>query len=134
MSHIATQRPPIGVRTRRAVTIVVAAAATGLGWAAGRLAHVDYVVQTPMGARQITVVLVIAATAISGLAGWPVFSLVERHATDVMRAWIALGLLVLALSIVPIFVLRASIDARLALTALHCIAAAVLITGLPQRR
>jgi hypothetical protein len=67
MAHTVVQQSASGVRRhiRRVVTVVAAAAATGLGWAAGRLAHVDYVLQTPLGARQITVVLVIAATAIS---------------------------------------------------------------------
>ena len=45
MSHHVIQGPTIGARRRirRIVTVGTAAAATGLGWAAGRLAHVDYV-------------------------------------------------------------------------------------------
>jgi hypothetical protein len=34
----------------------------------------------------------------------------------------------------PIFVLRADLDTRLTLTALHCVAAAIFGAGLPQRR
>jgi hypothetical protein len=136
MSHDVIQRSTNGARRRirRVVTVVTAAAATGLGWAAGRLAHVDYVLQTPLGAHQITLVLVIVATAISGLVGWAVSSLLERHASDAVRAWITLAVVVLMLSILPIFALRASVDTRLALTALHCLAAAILTAGLPQPR
>jgi membrane associated rhomboid family serine protease len=137
MSHNVIQRPTIGARRhiRRVVTVVTAVAATGLGWAAGRLAHVDYVLQTPLGARQITLaVMVIAATAISGLVGWAVSRPLERHASDVVRAWITLAVVVLMLSILPIFAVRASVDTRLALTALHCLAAAILTAGLPQPR
>ena len=136
MSHTVIQQSASGVRrhVRRVVSVVTAAAANGLGWAAGRLAHIDYVLQTPLGARQITVVMVIAATAISGLVGWAVSSLLERHASDPVRAWITLTVAVLTLSILPIFALRASNDTRLALTALHCLAAAILTAGLPQPR
>jgi len=136
MSHNVVQRSTIGARRRirRVVTVVTAAAATGLGWAAGRLAHVDYVLQTPLGARQITLVLVIVATMVSGLVGWAVSSLLERHASDAVPAWTTLAVVVLMLSILPIFALRASVDTRLALTALHCLAAAILTAGLPQPR
>ncbi|MBV9351603.1 MAG: hypothetical protein JOZ23_08710 [Mycobacterium sp.] len=136
MSHTVIQQSTSGVRRhiRRVVTVVTAAAATGLGWAAGRLAHIDYVLQTPLGARHITVVMVIAATMLAGLAGWAVSSLLERHASDAVRAWITLTVVVLTLSILPIFALPASNDTRLALTALHCMAAAILTAGLPQPR
>ena len=136
MSHNVIQLSAIGARRhiRRVVMVVTAAAATGLEWAAGRLAHVDYVLQTPLGARQITLVLVIVATAISGLVGWAVSSLLERHASDPVRAWITLAVVVLTLSILPIFALRAGTDTQLALTALHCLAAVILTAGLPQPR
>jgi hypothetical protein len=136
VSHNVIQRSALGARQhiRPVVTVVTAAAATGLGWAAGRLAHVDYVLQTPLGAHQITLILVIVATMISGLVGWAVSSLLEQHASDAVRAWITLAVLVLTLSILPIFALRASIDTRLALTALHCLAAVILTAGLPQPR
>jgi len=123
-----------GRTARRVIVIATAAVANGAAWVGGQHAHVDYEVQTPFGGREITLSLVVAATLISGLAGWAVFSLLERRTSNTGRAWIALAALVLALSIVPIFVLRAHLDTKLALTALHCIAAAILVAGLPQRR
>jgi Family of unknown function (DUF6069) len=136
MSHNITQETSIGVRrsTRRAIIVATAAATNGLAWVGGRQAHVDYMVQTPLGARQITLVLVIVATTISGLAGWAAFSSLERHASNPVRTWIALAVVVLALSTVPVFALPADLGTRLTLTALHCIAAAILIAGLPQTR
>jgi hypothetical protein len=124
----------VGRTGRRVIVIATAAIANGLAWVGGQRAHVDYVVQTPFGCREITLVLVIVATTLSGLAGWAVFSLLERHTSNTVRAWILLAALVLASSIVPIFVLRADLDTRLALTTLHCLAAAILIAGLPQTR
>jgi hypothetical protein len=136
MSHNVAQGSAFSVRrsTRRAIIVATAAAANALAWVGGRQAHVDYIVQTPLGARQITVVLVIVATTVSGLAGWAVYRLLERHTRNAMPVWIALAVVVLTFSIVPIFVLRAGLDTRLTLTALHCIAAAILIVGLPQTR
>ena len=136
MSHNALNRPAVrvGRTARRVIVIATTAVANGLAWIGGQHAHVDYVVQTPFGGREITLSLVVVATLVSGLAGWAAFSLLERRTSNTGRAWIALAALVLTLSIVPIFVLRANLDTRLTLSALHCIAAAILIVGLPQRR
>ena len=136
MSHNALNRSAIGVgRTaRRVIVIATAAVANGLAWVGGQHAHIEYVMQTPFGEREITLTLVVAATMISGLAGWAAFSLLERRTSNAERAWIVLAALVLTLSIVPIFVLQADLDTRLTLTALHCIAAAIFVAGLPQRR
>jgi hypothetical protein len=58
----------------------------------------------------------------------------ERYTASPRRVWIALTLVVLVLSIVPIFSTTASVGTQLMLTALHCVPAAVLIPTLPQRR
>ena len=134
MSNNVVNGATIGARRtiRRVIVIATAALANGLAWLAGRHAHIDYIVKTPLGAREITLSLAITATAISGLAGWAVFSLLQRRTRNTGSAWIALAALVLALSILPLFMLRAHLDTKLALTALHCIAAAILVVGLPQ--
>jgi peptidoglycan/LPS O-acetylase OafA/YrhL len=120
-------------RAGRVVAIAIAATATGLAWLLGRLAHVDYVVDTPIGTRTITLALTIVATVVAGLAGWVVIALLERYNSSPRRVWIALTLVVLALSIVPVFRTTANLGTQLMLTALHCVAAAVLIPALPQR-
>jgi Family of unknown function (DUF6069) len=120
-------------RAGRVVTIAIAATATGLAWLLGRLAHVDYIVDTPIGTRTITLELTVVATVAAGLAGWVVIALLERYASSPRGAWIALTLVVLALSIVAVFRTTANPGTQLMLAALHGVAAAVLIPALPQR-
>jgi hypothetical protein len=135
MSHTATQLAVRNARWRpgRVVAIAVAAAATALAWLSGRLAHVDYIVNTPIGTRQITLALSVAATVVAGIAGWAVIAVLERYTASPKRVWIALTLVVLVLSIVPVFRTTANLATQLMLSALHCVAAAVLIPGLLQR-
>jgi Family of unknown function (DUF6069) len=135
MSHMATQLALRNARWRtgRVVTIAIAATATGLAWLLGRLAHVDYIVDTPIGRSQITLALTIVATAAAGIAGWIVIALLERYTSSPWRVWIALTLVVLVLSMVPVFRTTANLGTQLMLTTLHCVAAAVLIPVLPQR-
>jgi peptidoglycan/LPS O-acetylase OafA/YrhL len=135
MSHMAAQLVIRNTRWRagRVVAIAIAATATGLAWLLGRLAHVDYIVDTPIGTRTITLALTIVATVVAGLAGWVVIALLERYTSSPRRVWIALTLVVLALSIAPVFLTTANLGTQLMLTALHCVAAAVLIPALPQR-
>ena len=69
MSHSVVHRSGIGAgRTaRRVIVTATAAVANVLAWVGSQYADVDYVVQTPIGARQVTLFLVIVATTISGL-------------------------------------------------------------------
>jgi hypothetical protein len=135
MSHWARQLAVRYARWRaaRVVAIAIAATATGLAWLLGRLAHVDYIADTPIGTRQITLALTIVATVGAGIAGWVVIALLERYTSSPWGVWIALTLVVLVLSIVPVFQTTANLGTQLMLTALHCVAAAVLIPALPQR-
>jgi hypothetical protein len=135
MSHMAAQLVVRNARWRagRIVAIASAATATGLAWLLGRLAHVDYIVDTPIGTRKITLALTVVATVAAGIAGWVVIALLERYTSSPRGVWIALTLVVLVVSIVPVFWTAANLDTQLMLTALHCVAAAVLIPALPQR-
>jgi Family of unknown function (DUF6069) len=135
MSHMAAQPMVRNARWRagRVVAIAMATTATGLAWLLGRLAHVDYIVDTPLGTRKITLALTVVATVAAGIAGWVVIALLERYTSSPGRVWIALTVVVLALSIVPVFRTTANLGTQLMLTALHFVAAAVLIPALPQR-
>jgi hypothetical protein len=136
MSHNVVQESGVGARrrTRRTIVVAAAGATTAAGWLAGRLAHIDYTIGTPLGTRSITLAQVCVATAIFGLVGWAVYGVLERYTSRARASWITIAVVVLALSIVPIFILRAGMDTRLALAGLHCLAGAVLIPGLPQTR
>jgi hypothetical protein len=120
-------------RTGRVVAITMAATATGLAWLIGRLAHVDYLVDTPVGTREVTLALTVVATVVAGIAGWGVIALLEHYTTSSGAIWIALTIVVLVLSIVPVFRTTANPATQYTLAALHCVAAAVLIPALPQR-
>jgi hypothetical protein len=133
MSHMAAQLVVRNAWWRRVVAIATAATATGLAWLLGRLAHVDYIVDTPIGTRTITLALTIVATVAAGMAGWAVIALLERYTTSPRGVWMVLTLVVLVLSVVPVFRTTANLGTQLMLTALHCVAAAVLIPALPQR-
>ena len=117
-------------RVTREIVIVVAAVVTGLAWVVGRLAGVDYIAQTPLGTGQVSLGLTVIATVLAGLAGWGVIGLLERYSTSAQAIWTALALVVLALSIVPVFATPSDLASRLTLSALHCVAATILIPGL----
>jgi hypothetical protein len=120
-------------RPGRVVAIAIAATATGLAWLLGRMAHIDYIVDTPIGTREITLALTVVATVAAGIAGWVVIVLLERYTSSPRGVWIALTLVALVVSLVPVFWTTANLGTQLMLTALHCVAAAVLIPALPQR-
>jgi Family of unknown function (DUF6069) len=109
---------------RRVVVIAVAVATSGLLWLIGRLTHISYIVDTPFGAREITLAFTVAATAAAGLVGWLVFAALRRCAQQPLRIWAAVGIIVLAVSIVPVFLTPAALTTQLMLTAQHCVAAA----------
>jgi hypothetical protein len=133
MPHNVIQ-PAAGRRVRSVVAIAIAAVATGLAWVIGRLAHTSYIVDTPFGTREITLLLTVAATAAAGLVGWFVFAALERYTAHARRIWISLAVVVLGLSIFPVFATPAAVATQIILTAQHCVAAAILIPGLPQAR
>jgi hypothetical protein len=129
MSHILM---PLAARRAvgRFVAIALAAVATGLAWVTGRLAHIRYIVATPFGTREITLLLTVAGTAAAGLVGWFALALLERDTARPRRMWIAPAIVVLGVSIFPVFATPAPLATQLMLTAQHCVAAAVLISGL----
>jgi peptidoglycan/LPS O-acetylase OafA/YrhL len=122
------------VSARRAArplaAIAIAATVTGLAWVAGRTAGITYLVDTPLGVRQVGLALTVAATAMAGAMGWGVLALLRRHSRRPRVTWIVLGIVVLAASIVPVFATPAPLSTQLMLSALHCVAAAVVIPGL----
>lgn len=125
----APDRPAV----RRCTVIALAGVASAVIWAIGRLAHASYIVQTPLGAREVTLPLTVAATVLAGAAGWLVLAILERYWADRHRSWIALAIIVLAVSVVAVFRTPAAIGTQVVLAVQHCVAAAVLIPGLLRR-
>lgn len=131
MPDLAT--PPVRLAVRRCASIAVAGLATAVIWVIGRLAHITYIAVTPLGTREVTLLLTVVATVTAGSAGWLVLSILERYWADPRRPWIALGIVILALSIVPVVITPAAIGTQVVLTIQHCVAAAVLIPGLLRK-
>jgi peptidoglycan/LPS O-acetylase OafA/YrhL len=131
MPELATASVRLAVR--RCIVITVASIATAVIWVIGRVAHTSYIVQTPLGARELTLLPTVAATVIAGSAGWLVLAILERYWADRRQSWIALALSVLAVSVVAVFITPASIGTQTILAVQHCVAAAVLIPGLLRR-
>lgn len=123
---------PASVRlaVRRCIVITVAGLATAVIWVIGRLAHTSYIVQTPLGTRELSLLIVVGATVLAGAAGWLVLAILERYWADRRRSWIALALAVLAVSVVAVFITPAALGTQMVLTLQHCVAAALLIPGL----
>jgi Family of unknown function (DUF6069) len=114
--------------------VVAAAALTAGGWLIGQAAGVDYVVETPFGAREVTLVATAAATIVAALVGWFVVALLERFTTAARRIWLALGIGVLVASVIPVLAAPGNTGSQVTLTVLHCVAALVLVPGLYPRR
>jgi Family of unknown function (DUF6069) len=115
---------------RRVIVVVVAAVVTSLAWLVGRLAGVDYVAETPLGTREVTLALTVVASVVSGLIAWIVVVVLERYSASARALWIAVGLVVLGASLVPTLTTTADLATKVTLSALHCVAAGVLIPGL----
>jgi hypothetical protein len=116
------------------VVIMTAAVVTAVAWWFGRLVGVDYVAETPMGVRVVSLTATVAATLLAGVLGWAIVLLLRRFATSARLWWMVIGVSVLALSLVPVFGARASAATQITLTALHVLAAGVLIPGLLPAR
>ncbi|MDT7795925.1 MAG: hypothetical protein QOD59_5366 [Mycobacterium sp.] len=129
MSH--TLMPPAARRAvGRFVAIALAAVATGLAWVTGRLAHIRYIVATPFGTGEITLLLTVAGAAAPGLVEWFALAILERDTARPRRIWIALAIVVIGVSIFPVFATPARLVTQRMLTGRHCVPAAVLISGL----
>jgi hypothetical protein len=118
-------------RNARSVTVIATAAiVTALAWIVGRAAGVCYLLDTPLGTRPIGLAATVVATLLSGIVGLGVLALLRRYSRHVRGTWITLGILVLAVSVAPLFVATAPYGTLLTLGVLHCVAAAVLVPGL----
>ena len=91
-------------------------------------------VATPIGgqATHITVVAVLVASLIIGLAGLGLLTLLERRSANGLRNWTIVAAIVLAGSFTSALS-GATAGAKVALVAMHLLVGAVLITGFRLR-
>lgn len=119
------------VRPARALTGVIAAAASTAPWLAAHLLDVPLTVtmqgQVPM---KIGIGAVLATALTASLAGWGSLALLERLTTRARTIWTALAVLALTGSFAAPAFADASAGTKTTLVLMHVTVAAVLITGL----
>ena len=117
---------PAGVAATVLVTLFV--------WLLGRLAGADYLLDDPAQPVVISAGATAVVTLVVALLGWGALALLERVTRHAARIWTGLAVLVLVLSMFPIFFIVATPATMAALYAVH-LAVAVLIPALrPDRR
>jgi hypothetical protein len=117
-------------RVRRIGTLAAAVGAGLVGWAlAVPLAGIDLAVHQGGTVRPVGPVAVALACLVAGSAGWALLAVLERRLRRPRRTWLAVALVVLALSLTgPAGAV--SLAGGVALAGLHLIVGAVLIFGL----
>lgn len=121
------------VRTRRALTVTGAAAAALAVWAVTRSGGTDLAVRSGGSVRDIGPAAVVLTALLVGLAGWGLLAWFERAVRRPYRAWRLVAVAVFVVSLAgPLG--GVGTGARLALAAMHLVAAAVLVVGLPATR
>jgi hypothetical protein len=117
-------------RLVRAGSVAAAAAATGAIFAAGRAAGTDFTITDPgQHAVPHTFVLpeIVIVTLVIGLAGWLTLAFLERVTSRAQLVWSTLATVTVLLSLVPIWIEKASTDTRILLAVIHIAVGLVLI-------
>ncbi|MPZ59763.1 MAG: hypothetical protein GEU93_00425 [Propionibacteriales bacterium] len=86
--------------------------------------------QSPM---TIGLLPVVVSSLVAALAGWAALAGLERLTARARPIWAVIAVLALLVSLVPPVSMGESWSARVALSAMHILVAAVLIPGLPRR-
>lgn len=119
-----------GRRRVRAAAVGGAALATSALFLVGRTAGTDFTITDP-GAAAVphTFVLpeIAMITVLFGLLGWATLALLERYTSRARRIWTWLAGAVVALSLVPIGIERATTDTRIMLALIHIAVGAALV-------
>jgi hypothetical protein len=124
-------------RRTRAASVVAAAAATGVVFAAGRAAGTDVTITDP-GAHAVphTFVLpeIVGVTLVIGLVGWATLAVLERFTARARVIWSVLATAVVLLSLVPIWIERATTDTRVLLAVIHVVVGLALVPMVRDER
>jgi hypothetical protein len=121
-------------RLIRAAAVCGAALTTTVIFLIARAAGADFTITDPgQGKIPHTFVApeIATVTAVIGLLGWVVLAALERWTRRPRTIWSVLAVVVVALSLVPIWIERADTDTRIGLAVIHI---AVAIALLPMLR
>jgi uncharacterized membrane protein len=117
-------------RLGRAATVVGAAVVTTAVFLAARAAGADFTITDP-GEGKVPHTFVAAeiatVTVVFGLLGWLTLAALERWSRRAHRIWVTLALVVVLLSLVPIWIERATTETRLGLAVVHIVVGLALL-------
>jgi len=120
-------------RLVRAASIGAAAVATTTLFGLGRAAGADMTIAVGGAAPAPFVPTEIAvATVVIGLVGWAVLALLERFSRHAHRIWVTLAVLVVGLSMAPIWMVQARTGTRVTLVCIHLAVGAALLPFLKK--
>jgi hypothetical protein len=118
---------PMHTSNVRSAAVVAAAVATGLVlWGLMRLIGIDLDLKESAASDEVSVVNVLVATLVAGMAAWAVFAFLVRRRR--VRLWPVIGSTALAISMIgPSYL--ADGESSMALMVMHLIVGIVLIGG-----
>jgi Family of unknown function (DUF6069) len=114
----------------RAAAVCGAALTTTAIFLIGRAAGADFTITDPGQGKiphTFVAVEIATVTAVIGLLGWVVLAALERWTQRPRKIWSVLALVVVALSLVPIWIERADTDTRIGLAVIHIAVAVALL-------
>jgi Family of unknown function (DUF6069) len=120
-------------RRERAAIAAIGVAAAVVAWLALQYgAHAHMLVKLAPGrpATHVTLVSAIVASALAGLAGWGVLTLLERRTAHPHRNWLITSIAVLVVSLAGPLAAGQGTGAKLSLAVLHLAVAAAIIPRL----
>lgn len=123
--------PKTAPRGFRVASVVLAAAASVVVWVIATLTGVSFEIRNPLvGTLHISVLLVIVSALLFALLAWAVLALLERFGHRPRKTWTIIALVVLVLSIPPVFFLDTGAGTMVALGLMHLVTGLVLIVML----
>lgn len=122
-----TRSTAVRRRVHRGSGLVGALVVNAVLWLIGRALGADYRISDSTGSVMIDLVTAVVFTGIFGLLGWGALALLERFTRYARASWTVLAIVVTLLSLVPIFLVDATVATQVALTVLHLAPAAVIV-------
>ncbi|MCR2785536.1 MULTISPECIES: DUF6069 family protein [unclassified Microbacterium] len=119
---------------RRLLAVAMATGVAVLVWLVASIAGVRLEVTSPVaGSIAISIPLVLITVMVAAAAAWALLAVLERRLENGTRVWTITAVAVLVVSVVPLFLLGASLATVIALGLMHLAVGLTLILLLPGR-
>lgn len=125
------------VSARSPMTAVLAATAAAVAiWAVATAAGADLTVSFGPGQpiQKVTVINVVVAALVGGLAGWGLLALLRRFTANARAIWTVIAIVFALFSLGGPLSAIASVGTKVALIAMHLVVATVVIVGLRRTK